>query len=225
MESQKRTGKKKRPKQEHVSTKTNQVKKKKQLAASKKAKLVAKKRRNKQKRLIIDFFGAIIITGLVLFLLSLFLFSLPKVEGYSMVPTLREGDRVYVDKLGKLKKFELVYVQLPGTKEKQIRRIIGMPGQKIIYKNDQLQIDRQDQKETFIDEEKQLSQENGRFFTEDFSLFKLTEKSVIPEDSYLLLGDNRPYSIDSRSYGFVDRKAIIGVVKMRILPLHLIQAF
>ncbi|OEG18546.1 signal peptidase I [Enterococcus plantarum] len=142
-----------------------------------------------------------------------------------MVSTLRDGDRVYVNKIGKLKTFELVYVQIPGTKEKEVRRIIGMPGQRVTYKNDQLQIDGQDREEKFIFDEKQTSQENGRLYTDDFSIFTLTGTSKIPEGKYLLLGDNRPYSVDSRQYGLVDRKDIIGVVEMRILPLHLLQRF
>lgn len=175
--------------------------------------------------MLFELFGAVAITGLLVFILSLFLFSLPKVEGYSMVPTLRDGDRVYVNKLGKLKNFELVYVQIPGTKDKEIRRIIGMPGQKIMYKNDQLQIDGQEKEEKFIFDEQQKSQENGRLYTDDFSVFTLTGKSEIPQGKYLLLGDNRPYSVDSRKRGLVDQKDIIGVVEMRVLPLHLFQSF
>ncbi|MBO0423193.1 signal peptidase I [Enterococcus plantarum] len=187
----------------------------------------AKKRRKNRKRKIflLEFLGAIAITSILVFFMSLFLFSLPKVEGYSMVSTLRDGDRVYVNKIGKLKTFELVYVQIPGTKEKEVRRIIGMPGQRVTYKNDQLQIDGQDREEKFIFDEKQTSQENGRLYTDDFSIFTLTGTSKIPEGKYLLLGDNRPYSVDSRQYGLVDRKDIIGVVEMRILPLHLLQRF
>lgn len=218
MESQKRTVKKDKIK---IKKKTKRPRR------SKKAVLAAKKRRQRQKLKIFLFelLGAVTITGILVLILSLFLFSLPKVEGYSMIPTLRDGDRVYVNKMGKLKTFELVYVKIPGTKEKEIRRIIGMPGQKVTYKNDQLQIDNQDREEKFIFDEQQKSQENGRLYTDDFSIFTLTEKSEIPEGKYLLLGDNRPYSVDSRNRGLVDRKDIIGVVEMRIFPLHLFKSF
>lgn len=191
---------------------------------SKKAIIAARKKRQR-KRLVLEFLGAIMITGTMLLFLSLFLFTFAKVEGYSMVPTLRDGDWVYVNKLGKLKTFKLVYVQIPGKKEKEIRRIIGVPGEKISYKNDCLQINGEDREEKFIFNEKQVSQENGRFYTENFSLATLTNKITIPENQYLLLGDNRPYSVDSRKYGLIDKKFIIGVVEMRLLPLHLWQRY
>ncbi|WP_242596229.1 signal peptidase I [Enterococcus plantarum] len=237
MESQKRTAKKKKyranqnqkrkPKNVTQQKNSSSKIKKRRTGKSKKALMEAKKRRKNRKRKIflLEFLGAIAITSILVFFMSLFLFSLPKVEGYSMVSTLRDGDRVYVNKIGKLKTFELVYVQIPGTKEKEVRRIIGMPGQRVTYKNDQLQIDGQDREEKFIFDEKQTSQENGRLYTDDFSIFTLTGTSKIPEGKYLLLGDNRPYSVDSRQYGLVDRKDIIGVVEMRILPLHLLQRF
>ncbi|MGX7202945.1 signal peptidase I [Enterococcus plantarum] len=237
MESQKRTAKKKKyranqnqkrkPKNVKQQKNSSSKIKKRRTGKSKKALMEAKKRRKNRKRKIflLEFLGAIAITSILVFFMSLFLFSLPKVEGYSMVSTLRDGDRVYVNKIGKLKTFELVYVQIPGTKEKEVRRIIGMPGQRVTYKNDQLQIDGQDREEKFIFDEKQTSQENGRLYTDDFSIFTLTGTSKIPEGKYLLLGDNRPYSVDSRQYGLVDRKDIIGVVEMRILPLHLLQRF
>ncbi|WP_258379298.1 signal peptidase I [Enterococcus plantarum] len=237
MESQKRTAKKKKyranqnqkrkPKNVKQQKNSSSKIKKRRTGKSKKTLMEAKKRRKNRKRKIflLEFLGAIAITSILVFFMSLFLFSLPKVEGYSMVSTLRDGDRVYVNKIGKLKTFELVYVQIPGTKEKEVRRIIGMPGQRVTYKNDQLQIDGQDREEKFIFDEKQTSQENGRLYTDDFSIFTLTGTSKIPEGKYLLLGDNRPYSVDSRQYGLVDRKDIIGVVEMRILPLHLLQRF
>lgn len=237
MESQKRTAKKKKyranqnqkrkPKNVTQQKNSSSKIKKRRTGKSKKTLMEAKKRRKNRKRKIflLEFLGAIAITSILVFFMSLFLFSLPKVEGYSMVSTLRDGDRVYVNKIGKLKTFELVYVQIPGTKEKEVRRIIGMPGQRVTYKNDQLQIDGQDREEKFIFDEKQTSQENGRLYTDDFSIFTLTGTSKIPEGKYLLLGDNRPYSVDSRQYGLVDRKDIIGVVEMRILPLHLLQRF
>ena len=225
-EKSKPTQKKKRPKQEQ-SKKSQPKRKKRRTVKSKKALIEAQKRRKKQKRtlLLFELLGTLIITSVLVLLISVFLFSIPKIEGYSMVSTLRDGDRVYVNKIGKLKPFELVYVQLPGTKEKEVRRIIGMPGQQVAYKNDQLQIDGEDREEKFIFDEKQTSQENGRLYTDDFSVFTLTGVSEIPEGKYLLLGDNRPYSVDSRQYGLVDEKDIIGVVEMRILPLHLLQRF
>ncbi|MFD1901717.1 signal peptidase I [Enterococcus termitis] len=121
-----------------------------------------------------ELFGALAVTGVILFILSFFFFTFAKVEGYSMIPTLRDGEFVYVSKRAKIKTFDLVAIQRYRTKQTDIRRVIGLPGQTVVYKNDQLTIDGVSKEETFIQKEQQQAQENGRLFTEDFSILSLT---------------------------------------------------
>lgn len=184
-----------------------------------------RKKRRKIKILLVELLGAVLITSVLIYLVSLFLFTFVKVEGYSMVPTLRDGDVVYINKKAKIQTFDLVYIKHAGTGEKELRRVIGLPGQTVVYKNDQLQIDGTIKEENFILEEQQTAMQNGRLFTDDLSILSLTGETKIPKGKYFVLGDNRPYSTDSRSYGVVDEKEIIGVVEGKILPLHQIERF
>lgn len=208
------SAKKKRTKQ--------QVKKKRQ---QRKTLFLKKQKRRKLKLLIVELLGAVIITSLFVSIVAFFFFTFAKVEGYSMVPVLRDRDIVYVSKNANIKTFDLVYIKHADTGEKDIRRVIGLPGQTIVYKNDQLQIDGVNKTEDFIFEEQQTAIQNGRLYTDDLSILSLTGKTKIPEGNYFVLGDNRPYSTDSRSYGLVDEKEIIGVVKGRLFPLHQMELF
>jgi signal peptidase I len=221
---EKATNKKKRRKP--VPKEVIQAKKRKRTKENTKKRKNLKKRKKKQKKITVFFmelFGALAVTGVILFILSFFFFTFVKVEGYSMIPTLRDGEFVYVSKRAKIKTFDLVAIQRGRTKQTDIRRVIGLPGQTVVYKNDQLTIDGVSKEETFIQKEQQQAQENGRLFTEDFSILSLTGETKIPEGKYLVLGDNRPYASDSRYYQLLDEKEIVGKVEMRVLPLHKFQ--
>lgn len=140
-----------------------------------------------------------------------------------MSKTLEDGEVVVVNKLAKVKRFDLVYIKVPKSKDKSIRRIIGRPGESLYYKNDQLFIDGQEKDENFIDDYKMQFEQGGMLYTEDFTVNTLTGSPTIPQGKYLVLGDNRPYATDSRYYKLVDEKEIIGKVEMRVLPLHKFQ--
>lgn len=224
---------KKRPTQKRSSsTKKKSVKRKRSTDATvapkkRKRKKVNKKKRRRRKMKILFFeIGlTLFVTFGVVYFLSLFTFSLAEVEGYSMSETLEDGEVVVVNKLAEIKQFDLVYIQVPNSKEKSIRRIIGRPGESLYYKNGQLFINEEEKEERFIATYQNQFEKDGMLFTEDFTLKALTGKSTIPKDKYLVLGDNRPYSTDSRYYQLVDKKEVIGTVDMRILPLHKVQRF
>ncbi|GGD04958.1 signal peptidase I [Enterococcus wangshanyuanii] len=140
-----------------------------------------------------------------------------------MSDTLEDGEVVVVNKLSKIKRFDLVYLKVPKSKDKSIRRIIGQPGESLYYKNGQLFINEQEKDEAFIGDYKNQFEQDGMLYTEDFTLKSLTGNPTIPKGKYLVLGDNRPYATDSRYYQLVDEKEIIGKVEMRVLPLHKLQ--
>ncbi|WP_242586434.1 signal peptidase I [Candidatus Enterococcus ikei] len=192
-----------------------------------KKKNVNKKKRGlrKMKVLFFEISLTILVTFAMVYLLSFFTFSLAKVEGYSMSDTLEDGDVVVVNKLAKIKRFDLVYIHVPNSKDKSVRRIIGRPGESLYYKNGQLFINEEEKEERFIADYKNQFEKDGMMFTEDFTLKALTGEVTIPKDKYLVLGDNRPYATDSRYYQLVDKKEVIGTVEMRVLPLHKLQRF
>ncbi|WP_225534759.1 MULTISPECIES: signal peptidase I [unclassified Enterococcus] len=207
------------------ASKTGKPKKKQVRPVKHKKKKINKRKRRlrKIKLLFVEIVLTLLVTIGVLYTLSLFTFSLARVEGYSMSATLEDGDIVVVNKLAKVKRFDLVYLKVPKSKEKSIRRIIGRPGESLYYKNGQLFINEQEKDEAFIGEYKKQFEQDGMLYTEDFTLKALTGSPTIPQGKYLVLGDNRPYATDSRYYQLVDEKEIIGKVEMRVLPLHKLQ--
>lgn len=190
-----------------------------------------KKEMMKRKKRMIEFWKEIIITVMIVSILfgilSLTVFTLPKVEGYSMTPTLNNNDRFFVNRLGKVQRFKLIFFKIPNSQETSIRRVIGLPGESIQYKNDQLFINQQETVERFLQKQLSHAKQNEELVTNDFQLQQLpnVKYDTIPKDKYLVLGDNRQYSTDSRYYGLIDEKDIIGIVEMRILPLHRLASF
>lgn len=223
--------KKKQPNQRPTSNRQQKTIKKKPPMKTTKV-LKKRKKINKKKRrlkklnvLFLEIALTLFVTFGVVYILSLFTFSFARVEGYSMSDTLEDNDVVVVNKLAKIKRFDLVYIRVPNSKDKSIRRIIGRPGESLYYKNGQLFINEEEKEERFIAEYKNQFEKDGMMFTDDFTLKSLTGESRIPKDKYLVLGDNRPYATDSRYYQLVDEKEMIGTVEMRILPLHKLQKF
>ncbi len=151
--------------------------------------------------------------GITIIVLILFIYivSFQQVIGPSMEPNYIEGD-IYV--LNKIKykifdpkRFEVVVVDSKDSKY-MIKRIIGLPGDTLEYKDNELYINGEKIKEDF--------KRTGS--TEDFTLEKF-ESLTIPENNYFVLGDNRENSKDSRTFGFVSKNKIVGKVEFRIWPL------
>lgn len=190
-------------------------------------KSLRKKRQKRLKRIILEIGISVGISGFVFYLLSFFVFSMPKVEGYGMMPTLKNEDRVFVNRFSEIKRFSLVYFKTPGTREYSIRRVIGLPGETVEYENDQLWIDGEEKAERFLAEELNKAVKGKYQVTEDFSSGEIGKKNTerIAANSYLVLGDNRQFSSDSRSYGYIKKEDIVGVVKMKWLPLHEMMDF
>lgn len=179
------------------------------------------KKRKCIKSMFLEIGISLVLVSLCLSLLSVFTFSFTKVKGYSMIPTLNNDEWVFVNKIGKPKRFKLILYKDPKSKETAVRRIIGLPKETVYYKEDQLYINDQDVYERFIDPEIQRSKKAKSLYTKDW----LPKVATIPKGKYLVLGDNRPYASDSRDYGYIDEKEIVGIVEMRILPIHQIKQF
>ncbi|WP_207695264.1 signal peptidase I [Enterococcus sp. DIV0212c] len=160
---------------------------------------------------------------LLVIVVSLFFFRWTKVAGYSMRPTLYDQDVVIIKKTKTVKRFDLILFDL-GMKQ-QIRRVIGLPGEKIRYQEDTLYVNNEPIDEKFLVDEVNETQRNGRNYTEDFFSGNDEGARIIPEGFYLVLGDNRPYATDSRHYGLLATKNVIGRVTVKIFPINDIQVF
>lgn len=126
------------------------------------------------------------------------------VDGASMDTTLEDGQLVIINKLvyrlNDIKRFDIVVVKNNEDHDKIIKRIIGLPNEKITYKENKLYIN---------DEEVETDFECT--YTDDF---EMTTK----DGEYLVLGDNRIVSKDSRILGNFKKKDILGRVKYRLFP-------
>lgn len=156
-----------------------------------------------------------IIVIIIVLLLFIFVIGLQQVVGPSMSPNLEEGNVIIVNKLiYRLKDISRNDVIVLSQDEKyMIKRVVGLPGEFVEYKDNYVFINGVKYKETFIDE---------KIKTEDFSI-KDIGYDVIPKDMYLVLGDNRENSLDSRSYGLILKKQVIGQAWIRIWPLNNIE--
>lgn len=158
---------------------------------------------------IIDY--VVIIIAVLLF--RTYLFSPIRVTGNSMVPTLKNGNIMILNKIGYkingLKRFDIVVINYEG--EKIIKRVIGLPGEYVEYKDDKLYING-----SLVEEDYE------RKSTDDFNLGMLDEETI-PEDKYLVLGDNRPISKDSRIIGLIDKKDIQGYTSIVVFPFKEIK--
>ena len=151
-----------------------------------------------------------------------FIITPVNVNGTSMVETLHHGDIVLNYKLRYrlqgAKRFDVVIIK--NDSGDLVKRIIGLPGDKIRYvinKNDdgklesKLYINDEVVEEKFISDE---AKEGTCAFDSD-----ICQKTVeVPEGKYYVMGDNRANSKDSRIIGFIDASEIKGIAEIRIFP-------
>ncbi len=140
------------------------------------------------------------------------------VRGDSMFDTLEDGEVLLLSKISyrihDIEQFDVVVIK-DQSNDYIIKRVIGMPGDNIEYKDDVLYINGKKCKKRFTDD-----------ITLDFTLEDICEinhtkcNGKIPDDMYLVLGDNRDVSADSRVKGLIERKQIIGKAVFRIWPIN-----
>ncbi|EEW93531.1 signal peptidase I [Granulicatella elegans] len=158
-----------------------------------------------------SFIVAFIIVGGVYF----FLGRPFTVSGASMYPTLHNGDRMVLSKVGDVHRFDVVILKAPDENVEYIKRVIGMPGDTVEMKSGVLYINGKKVDQPFINTEALAKQ---TVFIDDFTLESLTGEAKVPEGKYFVLGDNRGVSKDSRMIGFIDRSAIEGKAVFTIWP-------
>lgn len=167
----------------------------------------------KEKNEIWEWTKALFIAFGLALLIRYFLFTPIVVDGKSMKPTLYDGDRMIVNKigykLGEPNRYDIVVFHAPEKKD-YIKRVIGLPGDHITYKNDQLYINGEPLDEPYLKSLKEELNEGEGTLTGDFTLEELTDKTIIPEGYVFVMGDNRGYSKDSRAIGLIPMEEIIG---------------
>jgi signal peptidase I len=151
------------------------------------------------------------------FVVRAFLMTPIEVKGASMEPTLYSQERMFVTKIGEPKRFDIIVFH--ATEEKDyIKRVIGLPGDRVEYKDDVLYINGKPYEEPYLDKSKKLI--TSGLLTGSFTLGETPVGSdVVPEGHVFVLGDNRRVSKDSRHIGAVPIENIIGTTKFVYYPL------
>ena len=162
--------------------------------------------------------------------------DLSSISGASMLPTLLDGDKVWVNKLAYDVKIpfteislaevsdpkhgDIVIIDSKVADKRLVKRIVGIPGDTIYMQNNALIIN------GVAADYEVLSREGSSIIIEEHLPEKTHQArlargflnrrgrsygpSVVPDDQYFVLGDNRDNSADSRTYSFVPREEIIG---------------
>ena len=146
-----------------------------------------------------DLFFSVVLAVIVI----LFLYQPVKVEGTSMMPTLDDQERIFINKFVYRFNFEsinrgdTVVFWFPGDPTKSyIKRVIGVPGDRLEVKDGTVVV-------------------NGQPLVEDYVPAEFRDQNsmplqTVPPDEYFVLGDHRSSSNDSRSWGMVPRRYIYG---------------
>lgn len=160
-----------------------------------------------------EIFELIILALVIVLPIRLFIVNPFIVSGASMVPTFHSGEYLIVDRISyrfnSPERGDVIVFRYPkDTSKFFIKRIVGIPREKVEIKEGKVSIERAGEKKwTLIAEDyiKNKSSDNGSY--------------ILGENEYFVMGDNRISSSDSRIWGTLDRKLIVGRALLRLFPI------
>lgn len=162
----------------------------------------------------VEFFETMVVVGAMFALIYLFVAQFHKVSGSSMVPTFRTGDYLITEKvsyrLASPKRGDIIVLKNPRDESQDfIKRIIALPGDDIKVERNSVFINGQLFPEPYLP--KDTPTRPGAFLTEGNTV-------KAGPNQYLVFGDNREHSSDSREWGGVTKEEIIGKAFFRYWP-------
>ena len=182
---------------------------------------------------ILDFVKVFAITAIVVLIFINFIAHPVKVVGRSMDPTLADGEfgftSIISTYVGEIERGDVVVIKMndeeTGKKSHWVKRVIGLPGDEVSCKEDVIYVNGE-----VLDESSYINQEYKQSMIDQYGYFNgVVENGVLSdfdtvklgEDEYFLLGDNRPYSKDSRdkSVGPVSKEKLFGKGVLVLLPI------
>lgn len=163
---------------------------------------------------VMDILETVVFIGSLFIVVYLFVMQPNQVKGASMDPTFNTGDYIFTSKVTyKFRGYnrgDVVVFKSPKNPDiEYIKRIIGLPGDKVMVKDSEVYVNGIKLTENYIAAKTNLW-ENG------FS--KNGEEITVPTGELFVMGDNRPRSSDSREFGTVPVDSIIGQVFYRYFP-------
>ena len=158
---------------------------------------------------------------LIAVVLIVFIYQPVKVEGTSMLPTLTDQERIFINKftykfgLGEIERGDTVVFWYPDDKTKSyIKRVIGLPGDRVRIDSGQVFVNDRALVEDYVTEENK-----DNISWPHIQPGQPPHDQVVPTGDYFVLGDHRSSSSDSRSWGYVPRENIYGKAVFVYWPL------
>ena len=163
----------------------------------------------------------VVISLFTVFVIRTYLVQPFLVSGASMEPNFQNGNYLLIDELSyrfkEPARGEVVVFKYPGDKKTYyIKRIIGLPNEHLVIKDGSVKIYNVANPEGLSLQEAYLPKDVKTLGANDVTL---------GGDQYFVMGDNRYYSFDSRNWGAVARDEIVGITRLRLLPISAAQAF
>lgn len=168
-----------------------------------------------------------IVILLVVVLIRCYIVTPVTVVGSSMYPTLKDKEMLLLSKISyklhDIERFDIVVIKRDN--EEIIKRVIGLPGENISYVDNKLYVNGVYVEELYEHEDTKDFNLDYICFVEKYTYYEednnfKCEYDKIPDDYYLVLGDNRKISKDSRSIGLIKKEEIMGKATLRFYPLN-----
>ena len=180
---------------------------------------------------ILGFIKVFVVSAIVILLFVNFVAHPVRVDGRSMYPTLKDGEFGFTNVGGVLlngvERGDIVVVTMEenGQKTHWVKRVIGLPGETVSCVNDGIYINGK-----VLDETKYIAPDYRQSLVDKFGYFNKVpnadntnvedfEEVKLGDDEYYVMGDNRPYSKDSRYVGPVKKSQIFAKKMLVLLPI------
>ena len=163
---------------------------------------------------VIEFLKFAFIAVIIVLPIRMFIAQPFIVSGLSMFPTFNDGEYLIIDELsynlGTAHRNDVVVFHYPNDKKKYfIKRIIGLPNETIVINNGEITIKNAQFPDGFKLEQDYIKEK-----------FSTTGTYTTGPDDYFVMGDNRNFSSDSRAWGTLPKKLLVGRAYLRLLPLN-----
>ncbi|KKQ87192.1 MAG: Signal peptidase I [Berkelbacteria bacterium GW2011_GWA2_38_9] len=169
---------------------------------------------------LFEIIKTVVVVGVLALLLRVYIIQPFIVEGLSMSSTLANNDYLLVDKLsyrfGEPQRGDIIVFKYPKDERfNYIKRIIGLPGETIRITQNNVVITNKQNPDGLILHENYIKDIGGSLLNGDRRVIAVD----IPQGQYFVMGDNRQGSSDSREWGFLPQKEIIGRSLVRLFPV------
>lgn len=167
-----------------------------------------------------EIFEVVLVAVITVLIIRNFLIQPFLVSGASMEPNFSSGDYLLIDEVSyrfrQPERGEVVVFHYPADESTYyIKRIIGLPSERLIIDEGKIMIFNKEHPKGFAVEEDYLpigTETSGG------------EEVILKNNEYFVLGDNRNYSFDSRSWGSLQKAEIVGLVRLRLWPFNEVMA-